>query len=101
MARSSFSMRGLEVFEVIARTRSVIKTAEELGCSISSVSHHLKRLEEQVGVALVDHTCRPMELTSVGTSFLRRIEEGLRQIRLAENETVMADLVKTRTLSCA
>ena len=101
MARSSLSMRGLEIFEVLARTRSVIKTAEEVGCSVSSVSHHLKKLEEQVGVSLIDHSCRPMELTSVGRGFLLRVEEGLRHIRLAETETVMAELVKTRTLRIA
>lgn len=87
MARPKLNLRALEMFESAARTRSFARTAEEMNCAVSSVSHHLKRLESQLGVALFDHARRPVSLTPAGLAFQRRIADGLHAIRLGVSET--------------
>ena len=99
MSMSKLSIRALEVFEVTARTGSLQATADEVGLSISSVSHHLARTEAALGLVLIDRTRRPMVLTAAGTNFLRRIEEGLRHLRMAGHESAIGGLAQTRALS--
>ena len=98
MSQSNLSLRALELFEITARTGSVQATAEETGMSVSSVSHHLKQLETRLGVALVDHARRPMPLTPAGRNFHRRVQAGLREIRLAEREATIGGLSEGRDL---
>jgi DNA-binding transcriptional LysR family regulator len=47
------------------------KLPREAGLSISTVSHHLRSLEAQLGVTLLNHARRPMTLTPVGAVFLK------------------------------
>lgn len=96
--RTGFSLKSLEVFEAIARTRSFSCAARDLSCSVSTVSQQLKRLESQLGVMLVDHTTRPISLTPTGKMFLIRTERALRELRQGETETLAANLAQVRTL---
>lgn len=98
MDQSKLSLRALEIFEIAARTGSLVKTAAELDCSVSAVSHHLKKLEEHLGVALLEHERRPMTLTPAGANFRRRIAEGLKQIRIGVGETALAEIATVRSL---
>jgi len=98
MAGTKLSIQALEVFETLARTLSLQETARIMGMSISSVSHHLNRLEQELGVRLIDRSRRPMILTPAGFNFARRIEEGLRHIRLAQSETAIGGLYQAREL---
>ena len=77
MTKSDLSLRWLESFQVTAATGSVRAAAQELGLSVSTVSQHLKSLEDQLGAPLLDHGRRPMGLTPVGANFLRHVELGL------------------------
>ena len=79
------SLRGLEVFDAVARSGSLQHAADLLGLSISTVSHHLGRLEADVDVMLIDRSTRPMTVTDAGRSFLAEIRIGLTHIRLARN----------------
>ncbi|WP_406645378.1 LysR family transcriptional regulator [Aliisedimentitalea scapharcae] len=92
------SLKALEVFQLVARLGSVQAVAVESGLSISTVSHHLKSLEAQVGVALLDHKRRPMVLTPQGAVFLKYVEEALRLIRKARSEAVAGDTIGVRSL---
>ncbi len=91
-------MQALEVFETVARTLSLRDAARELDMSISSVFHHLGRLEQELGTTLLDRSRRPIRVTGQGQNFLIRIEEGLRQIRLAKSETEIGAISSTRAL---
>lgn len=66
-----FTLRQLEVFEVLCELRSFRLASEKLGISQSSVSNQLKVLEDQLGVRLLarDSGRRP-QLTREGASFL-------------------------------
>lgn len=80
------SLKGLELFQIYARTQSLQATAEESGVSVSTVSHHLRSLELHLGVDLFDHARRPMLLTPTGRNFLRNVTQGLQAIRKATAE---------------
>lgn len=98
MPGTKLSIQALEVFEALSRTLSLQETARIMELSISSVSHHLNKLEQELGVRLVDRSRRPMILTPAGHNFARRIEDGLRHIRLAQSETAIGGLYQAREL---
>ncbi|MBD3678900.1 MAG: LysR family transcriptional regulator [Rhodobacteraceae bacterium] len=98
MQRTNLSLRGLEIFQLVAKSGSVRQVATETGLSISTVSHHLRGVEETLGVALLDHSRRPMALTPAGSVFARHVEEGLRIIRRGETELTSGDLAQVREL---
>lgn len=85
-SNKDLSLKWLELFQTYARTCSLQATANETGLSISTVSHHLRNLEEHLGVDLFDHTRRPMVLTPTGRNFLRNIAQAMQAIRKATAE---------------
>ncbi|MEZ5912223.1 MAG: LysR family transcriptional regulator [Paracoccaceae bacterium] len=84
--RRGLSLQWLELFKICADKGALQAAAEETGLSVSTVSHHLSNLEECLGVALFDHSRRPMLLTPTGHAFLRRIEGVLHELRAAQAE---------------
>ncbi|MCP4319810.1 MAG: LysR family transcriptional regulator [Hyphomicrobiales bacterium] len=98
MQRSRLSLKWLEVFQLAARSGSVQAVASETGLSVSTVSHHLQRLDDRLGVSLLDHNRRPMVLTPAGNVFLRYVEEALSLIRKAEIEAVSGNMIEARSL---
>ncbi len=101
MKKSKLSLKWLEIVQLVARTGSVQGAADEAGLSVSTASHHLRRLEDSLGVSLFDHTRRPMRVTPAGAVFLRYTDEALRILRKAEVEAQSGDLSETRNLSLA
>ncbi|WP_120504123.1 LysR family transcriptional regulator [Sulfitobacter mediterraneus] len=85
-SNKELNLKGLELFQTYARTHSLQDTAEESGLSISTVSHHLRNLENHLGVDLFDHSRRPMILTPTGRNFLRNIAQAMQAIRKATAE---------------
>lgn len=98
MQKTNLSLRGLEVFQLVAKSGSVRKVADETGLSVSTVSHHLRSVEEALGVGLLDHSRRPMVLTPEGSIFARYVEDGLRMIRRGETELTSGDIAQMREL---
>lgn len=97
-SRKGLSLKWLELFQVCARNGSLRKTARETGLSISTVSHHLRSLEDHLGVELFNHSRRPMVLTPKGHVFLRNIDVALHAIRKATAEASVGDLAEARYL---
>jgi DNA-binding transcriptional LysR family regulator len=93
------TLRGLEVFETLAHTGSVAITAERLGLSAPAVSQQLRNLSAALGVELVDHSRRPMVLTSAGRLFLGRAEAALHALRAGQRGLSMLDLSELSALS--
>ncbi len=87
-----------EAFEHVARLGSMQGAAREMGMSISSVSHHVARLEEALGVTLLDRSSRPFSLTREGREMLHHLTAGLQHLRRATNETAIGGLLGTRSL---
>ncbi|MEM7091096.1 MAG: LysR family transcriptional regulator [Pseudomonadota bacterium] len=91
-ARKDLSLKGLELFQICAVKGSVQAVARETGLSVSTVSHHLRNLEDHLGIDLFDHTRRPMVLTPKGQVFLRNIDDALLSIRKAKAEARAGDI---------
>lgn len=96
--KSDLSLKGLELFQTFAQTRSLQATAKEAGLSVSTVSHHLRNLEDSLGTALFDHARRPMVLTPKGHTFLRHITQAMHTIRTATAEASAGNVMDTSYL---
>lgn len=78
------SLKSLEVFQACARHGTLRSVSQALGISTSTAAHHLRRVEDHLCLALLDHDRKPMVLTPAGQSFLREIEPALAALRQAE-----------------
>ncbi|WP_298917651.1 LysR family transcriptional regulator [uncultured Roseobacter sp.] len=101
MHRSNLNIKSLEIFRETARAGHIQTVAKDSGLSIGTVSHHLKRLEETLGVRLLDHGRRPMVLTAEGVAFLGYVDEALALLRKAESEALSGRLSDVRSLRLA
>ena len=99
MKKSKLSLKWLEVFLLTARSGAVQEAAQESGLSVSTVSHHIRSLEDTLGVNLFDHARRPLRLTAAGSVFHAQVDEAMRLLRKAETEAQAGDLAETRELS--
>ncbi len=99
MLTKGVTLRGLEVFEALAESGSVARTAELTGLSQPAVSQQMRNLETALGVELVDHGRRPMMLTPAGRAFLSRAKAVLRELRLAQSELTVMDLAHLAVLN--
>ena len=68
-----------KLFRDIAQSRSVSKGAKLNGISQSAASQHLQDLEEQLGLALLDRTSRPLTVTEGGKLYLDMCRDVLRR----------------------
>ncbi|MGW4720249.1 LysR family transcriptional regulator [Nocardia sp. NPDC004260] len=76
----------LRVLLAVAREKSVTAAAEALHYAQPSVSHHLAKLETEVGVALFERAGRGIRLTDAGELLVLRAEEILGRIDSAQAE---------------
>lgn len=76
----------LRVLAAVAREGSVTAAAEALHYAQPSVSHHLARLEAEVGVPLVQRAGRGIRLTDAGRLLAARAEEILGRVSSAREE---------------
>ena len=84
--KKDLNLKTLELFQICAEKGSLIAVSNDTGLSVSTVSHHLRGLEKYLGVALFDHSRRPMILTPKGKIFLHNINDALYSIRKAKAE---------------
>ncbi len=59
-----------ELFDSVAQTQSLTKTAELFNITQPAVSHNLKKLEDSYGVKLFERTSRGIVLTNAGRELL-------------------------------
>jgi len=69
------SLKFLKTFQVAAKLQSFKAAAEELFVTPSAVSHQIKALEEQLGLALFERGVRTLTLTDAGTHYLEHIND--------------------------
>lgn len=99
MLAKGVTLRGLEVFEALARSGAVAQAAQDTGLSQPAVSQQIRNLEAALGTTLLDHGKRPMRLTAAGRSFLERTQRVLAELRLAQSELAVMDLSHLSSLS--
>jgi DNA-binding transcriptional LysR family regulator len=79
-------LRRLSVFRAVARCGSFSAAADQLGYSQPAVSHHIARLELEVGTRVLHRHPRGIELTPVGVALLRHADAILDVVQHAEGE---------------
>jgi len=68
------SLKFLKTFQVAATRLSFKAAAEELFITPSAVSHQIKALEEQLGLALFERGPNSLQLTEAGLNYLQHVE---------------------------
>ena len=72
----------LSVFLAIVRYRSFRKAADQMDVTASALSHRIRRLEERLGVRLLNRTSRSVVPTAAGLALAEKIAAGLDIIEL-------------------
>ncbi len=85
----------ISAFQAVARQKSFTKAAQHLELSIPVVTRRLARLEQTLGVRLLQRTTRHVHLTDAGEVFLAEISDVLQALE-ASKETVKS---LTRSIS--
>jgi DNA-binding transcriptional LysR family regulator len=85
----------LRVLVAVAREGSITAAAESLHYAQPSVSHHLAKLEAEVGVPLLQRMGRGIRLTDAGRLLVERAESILAQVESVHAE--MDELAGLRT----
>jgi DNA-binding transcriptional LysR family regulator len=73
----------LRMFLAVAQTASFRAAADALGVTRSAVSQGIRRLEDGLGVALVQRSTRSVRLTEAGGRLHRQVAEPLRAVGAA------------------
>ena len=74
---------GMATFVALAEAKGFRAAGERLGVSHSAVSQALRRLEERLGVALVQRTTRSVHLTEAGERLYASVRPALDEVRAA------------------
>lgn len=84
-------LRQLRYFIAVAETGSFSRAAEILHVSQPPLSVQIKRLEDELGVRLLDRTTRGASLTVAGRAFFMEARTALARLEHAKNEALRAD----------
>ena len=76
----------LAAFAAVAKHRNITKAAQELRVSQPSVTKHIKALEKQYQVELIDRQSANLELTSEGRLLLRYANDILSLLKQLDHE---------------
>jgi DNA-binding transcriptional LysR family regulator len=71
-SRDHFSFRSIEVFIAVIEERSVTNAALRFGCSASTISNQLAKLESALGAKLIERSSQRFALTHAGELFALR-----------------------------
>lgn len=88
-------LRQLEYFQAVSRLQNFTRAAEELHVAQPSITNSIHKLEEELGVLLLDRSQRKIALTPEGKAFYARVEKVLFDLRQAVYE--MEDFRKLNT----
>jgi len=76
-------LNAMGVFVAVAEAKGFRAAGDRLGVSASAVSQALRKLEEQLGVVLVQRTTRSVRLTAAGEQLYASVRPALEEVRTA------------------
>lgn len=79
-------LEGVEVFVKVVETGSFTEAARQLSLPKSTVSRRVTRLEDNLGVRLLQRTTRKIALTEAGLTYFERVGPALESVRAADNQ---------------
>ena len=74
-------LRHLRYFEALAETLNFTRAAERLHIAQPPLSRQIQQLEDELGVALVDRSSRPLTLTRAGAFFYEQSSQILARVQ--------------------
>ncbi|HEY0683033.1 MAG TPA: LysR family transcriptional regulator [Steroidobacter sp.] len=80
-------LNGVAVFLAVAEAKSFTTAARHLGVTRSAVSQTIRRMEDRLGIALVQRTTRSVSLTQAGEELYRRVAPAVSEVGLALDAT--------------
>lgn len=78
----------MEAFLVVVEEGSFTAAAKRLNVTKSYASKLVSRLEDRIGVHLLQRTTRQLNLTEVGRTYFERCSEAMQVLKAAEAEAV-------------
>jgi LysR family glycine cleavage system transcriptional activator len=93
------ALNALRAFEAIARHLSFARAAEELHVTPAALSHQIRGLEQEVGVALFHRRTRAIALTEAGKLIYPGIHAGFASLRNAVGQIERARLHNVLVIS--
>lgn len=94
-------LTGISVFLAVAEVRNFRVAAERLGVTRPAVSQAIRRLEDRLGVALVQRTTRSVSLTEAGEQLYQRMAPAVAEIGAALDTTADRDAAPSGLLRLA
>jgi len=79
-------VRRLQMLRAVARSGSLSAAARHLGYTQPAVSHHVARLEAEVGTALLTRLGRGVQLTDAGLALVEHADAVLSRLEAAEED---------------
>lgn len=92
------TIQQLEYILAVDKYRHFVKASKECGVRQPTLSHMIKKLEEELGVVIFDRSKHPIEPTAMGKKLIEQARIGLREFRklndivLAETENISGPL---------
>lgn len=86
-------LQSMSYFSRVVALKSFRRAAAELGMSAATVTMHVRRLEQTLGVRLLDRNTRSLKLTEDGVIYLEHCRQVLDDIR--QMETLLGSHGKT------
>lgn len=80
------SSEELTIFVTVVECGSFSRAAEHMQLANSAVSRSIKKLENKLGVSLLNRTTRQLSLTEEGKRYFRRVQHVLQEMAAAETE---------------
>ncbi len=80
MSLTELKIEDLQLFIAVVELPSITVAAERLETTSSTISRHLKKIEECMGVRLIDRTTRSQQITSAGEVFYQQCQLMLKQL---------------------
>lgn len=101
MRRPLPSPAALRAFDAAARHMSFKAAAEELGVTPTAISHRVRDLEAQLGIALFERRVRAVVLTEAGDRLAAATNQAFETLATAVDEVTEAERVITVTTTPA
>lgn len=92
-------LRQIQFFAAVAEDRHFGRAAERMYIAQPALSQHVRRLERELGVQLLDRSARHVRLTPAGEAFLGVARRMLRQVDEATDAARRAEAGETGSLT--
>ncbi|HLQ82464.1 MAG TPA: LysR family transcriptional regulator [Pseudogracilibacillus sp.] len=91
-------LQQLKYFKMLCHYRNFTRTAQEFNISQPSITVSIKKLEEELGVKLLERNKKYVKITPVGEVFLERVIDILKQVEDTSTEISDYKLNKKETI---